>query len=497
MKTISMKTAVSKALLSQSRMLSVCVLAIMFCVTYTSSLHGQAVYVEDGLRYAQVNSLITPRAGALGFAYAGIADDYAALYVNPAGLTMLSLAEFSASAQFNIYNSTATHFGTATSVGRTSPFLGHVGIALPIRVGDAGNYTIAFGYSRESDFSGGDSVVGFNTSSSLINSWVSGQNSATLNGNAAWELALADVVNGRFITPLRNNLQQNVSIRERGATNNLSIGLGVDVTKNFSLGLSFVGTFGEYSYRRVFQESDVQNRYKTLDTKNLTDIDFQRLQAVEFVDHTIGGSRLIAGAQMRFGDNIRAGVSFTLPLDYRITEQTSNSNVAFFDQGDPFFYNPNDPAAQTIRFTLPWSLNAGVSAHVAGITFTGSAEVSDLTSIRASGTALDATAIQQAATTLLTMQIRAGVGAEYDIPNMPLVVRGSYSYSSSPYLKPETGGVASIIGIGGGLYVTSNSRFDAVYRLSLRTYNNLLYSGTSYTSSQALSQIAIQYTVRF
>lgn len=146
---------------------------------------------------------------------------------------------------------------------------------------------------------------------------------------------------------------------------------------------------------------------------------------------------------------------------------------------------------------MPWSLNAGVSAHVAGITFTGSAEVSDFTSIRAAGTALDATAIQQAATTLLTMQLRAGVGIEYDIPNMPLVLRGSYSYSSSPYLKSETGGVASIIGVGGGFYVTPNSRLDAVYRLSLRTYNNLLYSGATYASSQALNQIAVQYVVRF
>lgn len=482
---------------TKNKMLALLVSVSIVIAIGVLPLQSQAVYIEDALRYAQPNGFLTPRAGALGVAYSGIADDYAALYTNPAGLTMLPLAEFSVSGQFNSYNSTATHFGTATPVNRTSPFLGHIGVAFPVRVGDAGNYTIAFGYSREGDFAGGDSVVGFNTTSSLINSWVLGQNSATLNGNPAWELALADVVNGRFITPLRNNLQQSVSTRERGVINNLSIGLGVDVTKNLSLGLSFIGTFGEYNYRRVFQESDAQNRYTRLDSRNLTDIDFQRLQAVEFIDHSIGGSKLVAGAQMRFGDNIRAGVSFTLPLDYRIIEQISNSNVAFFDKGDSLFYNPNDPTSQTIRFTIPWSLNVGVSAFVAGITFTGSAEVTDFTSVRASGTAIDATAIQQAATTLLTTQLKAGVGAEYDIPNMPLVLRGGYSYISSPYVKSETGGVTSIIGAGGGFYVTPNSRLDAVYRLSLRTFSNLLYNGAAYLSNQALHQIAVQYVVRF
>lgn len=490
-----MKTTIAKNTLrcaSLSLVVVLCALSMQ-----TLSLFSQAVYIEDALRYGQPNSLITPRAGALGLAYSGVADDFAALYANPAGLTMMPFAEFSASGQFNLYNSTATHFGTISSVNQASPFLGHAGIALPVRVGEAGNFTIAFGYTRESDFSGGDSVVGFNTSSSLINSWVLAQNTATLNGNPAWELALADVVNGRFITPLRNNLQQNVSIRERGVMNNISIGVGVDVLKNLSLGISYAGVFGEYNYIQVFKESDDQNRYQQLDTRNLTNIDFRRLSSVNYVNHIIAGGRLIMGAQMRISDNIRAGASFTLPLNYQVLEQASRSYVAVFDKGDSVFYNPNDPQQQKNNYTLPWILNIGASANVSGFTISGSAEISNLANTRVTGDYLDAVAIQQAATSLLTTQIRAGIGAEYDVPNKPFVLRGSYTYISSPYAKSETGGVASIIGVGGGYYVSPNSRFDVVYRLSLRTINNLLYDGASYVSNQALNQIGLQYVVRF
>ncbi|MCU0426116.1 MAG: outer membrane protein transport protein [Candidatus Kapabacteria bacterium] len=475
-----------------------------FCITVLVALFGtfstaksQAVYLEDGLRYAVPNGIITPRAGALGLAYAGIADDFAALYVNPAGLTMLPLAEFSASGQFLSYNGTATHFGTTQTSNRTSGFLGHIGIALPVRIGDAGNYTIAIGYSREADFTGGDSISGFNTATSLINTWVTRQQSGNLNGNPAWETALADVVGNRFITPLRNNLQQEVGIRERGAMNNLSIGLGVDILRNLSLGITFVGTFGEYNYRRVFREIDAQNRYTRLDARNLTDIDFREMRMVEFIDQGFSGSRLIFGAQGRFGDNIRAGASFTLPLGFQAVEQFSNSYSATFDNNETRFFNPNDPAPMNIAFTMPWVLNVGASANFSGITFTGSAEISDMRAIRARGSAIDATAIEQAANALLTTQLRAGVGVEYDIPNRPFVVRGSYTYFSSPYLQSVAGGVASLIGLGGGFYLAPNSRIDVSYRATLRNFNNALYSGTFYASEQTLHQIAAQFVVRF
>lgn len=493
MKTIMAITPSAKPQKTLSFVLCFAMLALIFHGTARS----QAVYVEDALRYSQPNGLITPRAGALGIAFTGIADDYAALYSNPAGLTMLPLAEFSASGQLNLYNSTSTYFGTSTALNLTSPFFGHIGIAFPVRVGDAGNYTFAIGFSREADFTGGDSINGFNTASSLVGRWVANQQTGNLDGNPAFKLQLADIVNGRLFTPLRNNLQQNVSISERGATSNLSIGLAVDITRNFSLGISYIGTFGEYNYRRVFREIDAQNRYVRLDTRNLSDIDFQRLRMVELLDHNITGGRFIFGGQMRVGDNIRIGASFTLPLGHQIVESISTSYRADFDNSDSVFFNPNDPAKQNIRYTLPWTLNVGASAHLLGITFTGSAEITNFQSIRAAGDGLDETAIQQAATTLMSTQLRAGLGVEYDIPNRPFVLRGSYSYYGSPYAQSATGGAASVIGVGGGYYLAPNSRLDVAYRLSLRTFNNLLYSGATYVSNQALSQIAVQYVVRF
>ena len=466
-------------------------------LNFLPHLWAQAVYIEDALRYGAPNGAITPRAGALGLSFSGISDDYAALYANPAGLTMLPRAEASASLQLDLHNSSATHFGTTTPYNQSSLFLGHVGVAFPVRTGEAGNFTIALGFSRDADFVGGDSIVGFNTATSLINSWVLGQRTGVLDGNIAFELALADVVGGRFITPLRNNLQQNVGIAESGAMSNISIGLGVDVTRNISLGVSFIGVFGSYNYRRIFRESDAQNLYQTLDLRNLTDIDFDRMTSVDIIEHNLSGSRLVLGAQMRIEDNFRANAAFTLPIAFRVIEQVSSAHSAFFDDGDSFFYNPNDPAPTAINFTLPWSLNLGFSGHFSGLTIAASGEITDFRSVGASGNVVDATAIRQAVSALLALQLKAGVGVEYEIPNRPFVLRGSYSYIGLPYSQDEIGGVASLLGVGAGYYIAPNARFDFMYRLRLRSANILLYDGAFYSASQALSQAALQFVVRF
>jgi long-subunit fatty acid transport protein len=473
--------------------------AIIFFASldFASNLWAQAVYIEDAVRYGTPNGAITPRAGALGLSYSGISDDYAALYANPAGLTMLPYAEASASLQLDLHNSFAMHFGTTTPYNQSSFFLGHLGVAFPVRTGEAGSFTIALGFSRDADFTGGDSISGFNTATSLINSWVLGQRTGVLDGNPAFELALADVVGGRFITPLRNNLQQNVGIAERGALNNLSVGLGVDVTRNISLGVSFIGVFGSYNYRRIFRESDVQNLYTRLDSRNLTDIDFDRMTSVDIIEHNLSGSRLVLGAQMRIEDNVRANASFTLPIAFRVVEQLSSAHSAFFDNGDSRFYSPNDPTPTVINFTLPWSLNVGFSGHFSGLTVAASGEISDFSSVSAAGNVVDAAAIRQAVSALLALQLKVGVGLEYEIPNRPFVLRGSYSYIGSPYSQEEIGGAASFIGAGAGYYVAPNARFDFMYRLRLRASNILLYDGAFYSSLQALSQAALQFVVRF
>jgi hypothetical protein len=480
----------------------VCVILAMYMVVVTTlfspfRLHAQAQYVEDALRYTQSSSTFTPRMGALGLSYAGVADDYAALYVNPAGLTLLPLAEFSASWRFLGSSNTGTYLTNRTTQNVASTALGHLGIVLPVRVGDAGNFAFAFGYARGNDFTQVDSVAGFNTNSTFTNAWVQGQRDGNIRANPAWGLNLADTIGGRFFTPLTGNLQQNAIVRETGAINTFSGGVAFDVIKNFSVGVSIVGKIGTYSYFRIFQETDTQNRYNQLDAISFRNVDFRSLSSRDLVEQTISGISFIIGGQGRIGDNVRVGASVTLPGALNITEEANSASIAYFDNNDSSSFNP--PNSDPLSFTIytPWVFNAGASAHIADITVTGSAEYTLYQDMTLSGRLLDVAAVSNAVRQLITAQLRWGIGAEYDIPNLPLVVRASYSSLSSPYQQEAVGSATSLFGVGAGFYTAPNARLDAFYRLTQRTVSNTIYDGAQYRSEQTQHQLAIQYVVRF
>jgi hypothetical protein len=474
------------------------VVLLSFAATISAPmLHAQTQYVEDALRYTQPGTTFTPRMGALGLSYAGIADDYAALYTNPAGLTLVPLAEFSASWQLVGSSNTGTFLTNKTTQNVANTVLGHIGIVLPVRVGDAGNFSIALGYARSNDFTSIDSVAGFNTNSTLTNSWVQAQRDGNITGNPAWKLFLADTLGGRFFTPLTGNLQQTSITRETGGINTFSAGIGIDIVKNVSLGASIIGKVGSYSYFRRFQETDIQNRYDRLDAVSFRNVDFLRLSTVEIIEQNIGGISVIIGAQGRISDMLRVGGSVTLPGILSVTEQVSSSNVAYFDKGDSSVYNPPDPNALAYTITTPWVFNLGASAHIADITVTGSAEYTLYPQMTLQGELLDEAAIRNAISQLLTAQFRWGLGAEYDIPNVPLVIRASYSAISSPYQQASVSSSTSLIGIGVGFYTAPNARLDAFYRLTQRTVSNALYDGATYRTEQTYHQAAIQYVIRF
>jgi hypothetical protein len=461
-------------------------------------LLGQAQYVEDGLRYALPNNILSVRQGALGVAYSGIADDYAATLVNPAGLTLLPAAEFSTGVQFLTNNNSATFLGN-TFVRNASAFAPtHLGLVLPVRVGESGNFSFSLGYSRASDLTREDTLSGFNTESTLVDSWIRGQRGRDLSTNFAWRMLLADTVGGSLFTPVKNNLQQNIGVRQSGDVSNISAGFGVDVTPNLSLGISLVGTFGSYRYFRRVQEIDLQNRYNRLDAKNFTNVDFFRLSYAELLIQDVAGIKVIIGAQGRISDNVRLGASVTLPSSFQVTEQFSKNGITRFDRGDSIAFNPTDTPELQYTFTTPLVINAGASVHLKGLTLTAGGELTSLQSMIFRGNGLDAGSVNETARQLLGMRVQVGIGGEYEFANSPILVRGSVNYASTPYQEGRTQASAQVIGaVGAGYYLAANSRLDALYRVSQSSTTNLVYDGLTFRSVQFIHIVALQYSVRF
>lgn len=478
-------------------------LLLLLCCTVRESF-GQAQYVEDALRYTLPNNLHSVRQGALGLAYNGIADDAAAAFTNPAGLTLLPAAEFSAGLQGLFNNNTSTYLGNTFVRNSNTIAPSHLSLVLPVRVGESGNYSFSFSYARESDFTRFDSLSGFNTESTLISSWVDGQRTNNLTNNFAWRLKLADTVNRRFVTPLRNNLQQNMGLRESGEIHTIAAGFGIDVTPQIALGVSLIGTFGQFrSFRRI-QEIDLQNRYNRLDRINFSTVDFFRMSYAELLTQSVSGLKFVIGAQGRIGERTRIGASCTLPLQTRVNENFSRNAIARFDPiTDSIAFNPPDSPTITYLFSTPFVFNLAASTHIDGLTISGSAEYMNFQGLNFQGLTLpgaqiDANAVNVAIRNLLNVQVRFGIGAEYEFAGTPFLARGSFNYASTPYIE-GTAEVSPLLtgAVGIGYYLGINGRLDALYRVNQQYSVNQIYEGATFRSTQNLHLVAVQYSVRF
>jgi hypothetical protein len=479
--------------------------SVVFFWMWAMPLLMTAQSIDDGLRHTQFNTAPTARMAALGAGYIGVADDFGALYSNPAGLTLLPLAEFSAGLQATFVRNRTTYFGQSTDWSASPSFaLSHIGLALPIRGRDL-TLCFALGFSRENEFSDADSVIGFNPSSSIVQQWVRSQNGADLTTNRAWQLALADTVRGRFITPLTGNLTQAAFTQQSGGMNAFTLGGAFDIGTTFSFGASVLFSFGNYTYTRDYQETDTQNRYNRLDVINFTTIDFTNLTVRDSYTQQIGGVRAVLGGQARIGDNVRVSLAATTPGAYQITESYSSNSVALFDNGDTKRYGTGSQSGTgdyTYTVTTPWKFAGGVSVHFSGLTATIGGEYVNLQEMKfapsdgsaSSGVLNDLNANLRR---VLVGQPNVGVGAEYEIPNAPVVVRGSVTYLGSPYQQSSLQASATILAAGAGVYLAPNTRLDAMYRFYQRSYQTDVDGSASYQGTQNFGQASVQIVTRF
>jgi hypothetical protein len=481
--------------------LTFCMAAMLYlCAPYVN--HAQ--FLDDGLRYARPNLMLTPRMGALGVAYQGVADDYGALYANPAGLTLLPSTEFTIGANLLTNTNTTRFYGTQSSAPLgVGGGLGHVGLAIPIRSRD-GAWSFAFGYARESDFAEREVLVGTNPVSSMIQSWVANQRDGDISQNKGYRLFVADTVRGRFISPVRGGLEQRATTVQSGSLNTFSGGVGADVVKGVAVGASVIGTWGAYNYSREYIEADARFIYNRLDAVNFTNIDFSQLTTNESITHEISGVKAVLGVQAKIGDNIRVNGSATTPGRYTVRELNNWTGTTIFDNGDTKFLSQDGQTSFIV--TTPWVFAAGISGHFSGLTLTGGFEFVDMRSLRfqsgPTASSIDAglyNDLNLTATRVLNAQSKWGAGAEYEFADLPFVVRGSFTQVASPFADGRLFGTANIIGAGVGWYCSSNIRLDATVRYFERMYQASAYSApdAAYSGSMNSVQVATQLVVRF
>ncbi len=473
---------------------------VLLC--YAMSVEAQQV--EDAIRLGNSNGTVGSRAAALGISYAGISDDYSALYYNPAGLTLLAKKEFSIGLEFMRTSTTGNFFQTSSGIGSSIVSPTHCGMVFPFKT-KTGLASVAFGYNYESSLNNTLQFDGFNPSSSIVQSLMN--ETTDLNNNLAWQVSLADTRgSGKLHSPIVGNVQQSGFITERGGIHNFTVGGALNLSETFSAGVNVAGKWGSFKYMREYKEFDKNDVYNFYDTLNFTNTDFTSMTLNETIDQKLSGVSATIGLQGRFGDAFRFGVTIKTPTFYHIEEDNSRSISAKFDSDDKIYtpVYPNSDNAYLGRNTYdiitPFTFGLGFSYHTGSLTVSTAAEYNDLTQLYFDEAQPELLLLNNDILKTLTGIISYGVGVEFEIPNSVVIARASYMGVTSPYSNTAINGASNIFGAGCGVYVAPNVRLDFAARYSTYSQSRSNYamsSGSVVDYSFTPVQVSAQLTFRY
>ncbi len=446
----------------------------LICMIVAGTSVGLAQFPEDALRLATPSVGVGARAFGMGDAYTGVANDFSAIYWNPAGLAQLEKGEFSFGMNFQGIKNTSTFYGTETPFSQSATTVNTAGFAIPVPT-KRGSLVVAFGYNRSASFTNPLSFEGFNPTSSFIQT--SAPDGALypsdLSNAWAYQLYLAnlDTVSGRYISPIKNRLTQSGTVSEGGGINDWSGALAFEAARNLFVGVTLTYHAGSYNYDRTYVEEDRNDIYQAFP------FDFRKLTYNDYVNDNISAFGARFGVLYRGGDLLRVGMAVKVPSYYHVSETFGTRASSYFDNGDVY---PVDKAyteeyVNDYHVWTPWVFSGGVSFNFWWFVITGDIEFTDWTGMEFVDSPQEILDNNSLIRQEFKPTLDYRIGAEVDLFGSGLRVRAGLGMQNSPYKEdaaPIPGNFFTTdynrrsASVGLGIPLGSTAMFDLGYRIS-------------------------------
>ncbi len=363
-------------------------------VFFTTLLTGGLLRAQDesdAIRPFQNEFGPGARAMALGGAYSAIAEDYTAVYWNPAGLAQIRKMEIYGSISHLSLDNRIGYQGTLTQNTNGFTGLNAVGIVFPIPT-SRGSMVFAIGYHRINPFDDFNQVKG---------------------------------------SPLLSNgkrFDQDELTTVDGSLNQWSFAGATDLTKKFSVGASLNLLVGSNNLNVSYSEDDPQDA--------LLDESYRQVNLQIKPDYT--GVSFKMGALLRPADNLRIAMTITTPSVVHAEENSNYAETIIDDSSNQTTY-PDVPLFNKYKTTSPWRFEVGASYKYKWLTLSSGIEFMDWTQTRFASHIVDEFganidgAINQSILINYRQATNYRVGAEVVVPNLGAKVMAGYYYQESPF----------------------------------------------------------------
>jgi long-subunit fatty acid transport protein len=444
----------------------------------------QAQFAEDALRFSQFSSTVGARSQAMGNTNVGIADDYSALFGNPAGLSQQKSFEFSVGLSRLGYGNDVTFLGNKTTDNNNAINLNNLGIVYPVATA-RGGLTFAFGFGRVANYISVASFDGFNPSSSIVRSFTPyagtqyedfdlltlSQSDANnlLNNHIPFKIFLADTLNDYLFPVLTDSVQQTAKILEGGGINHWSFGGAIDIAPNLSVGITLNFVSGSYSYDREYTETDSRNVYKSSYT---FPYNFDHWTYTSTVKSDLSGFNALFGLMYRKPGKFRVGGTVRIPTTYDISETFTDDGVSKFDDGRTA--SATSGGETKYKVTTPFVISGGISVQpLDWLLLAGDAEYTDWTEMEFDSNNPDL--IQENRNIKKWMRDTWNLrgGTEVSIWDLGLKLRAGIEWKPSPWKNDPSDYDQWTYTAGLGFVVDESSSINASYALgSWKTFRD-------------------------
>ena len=390
----------------------ICVFAIVF---FSSVSMAQVEEMALGKTFG-----VGARTMGMGGASLGLADDFTALYWNPAGMAQIEKFEFFGSFSHNtaIADTYFTGDAVKTTASRSQMRLNSIGFVYPLETRQGG-LAVGFGYNRPQNFDYQIATQGIDPSSGTdFSGFAVDEIDANSGGIGIW-----------------------------------SFGASVYVTRRVLLGGSLDFWHGNSLNALDTEATDIRN----------VDDQWARFRYDDEIDREYSGVGGRIGLLTHLTDNINLGVTLVSPVELGVDELWSEATIDVYDDGE----RSTDSVSgnQTYAIERPFEVGAGVAVKLFNkqLILAGDVQFTDWTQTRYNPAPADDIPRdnfeEYYATTL---QVR--LGAEYQIPVIATHIRLGYLRDPIPFRSTEVD-THDFLTAGVGKIFEDSVKLDVTYLL--------------------------------
>ena len=360
------------------------------------------------------------RTMGMGGASIGLADDFTALYWNPAGMAQIQKFEFFSSFSHNTA-STDTYFAGDEITGTTRSQLrpNSLGFVYPIQTRQGG-WAVGFGYNRPQNFDYQTAIQGIDPSSGTYFSGLAvDETNVNSGGIGIWSFGTSVYVSKRVLIGGSLDFWQGSSLNELDVT-------GTDLLK--------------------------------------VDSDLSRFRDNDEINREYSGLGGRIGLLAHLTDTVSLGVTLVTPVELGVDEHWYQSTREVYDDGEEFSDSVN--GKQTFDIERPFEIGTGVAVKLLNkqLILAGDIQLTDWTQTRYDPVPADDIS-QDNFEKFYATTLQARLGAEYRIPAIGTHVRLGYFRDTIPFTDAEVENARDFLTLGAGKIFEDSLKLDVAYML--------------------------------